>query len=433
VGNVLQIAVSSGECGFKALVNWQAVDGLKLAALTACQPSISATLAEIQVPDGAWAEVMGSLASSGDVLSRAAVAEIGLSRHDEDADQPLATLIRAIADNQAQANVDPFVLSSALILAVYGEIAHARILAAKPPFWRRLAAIAQASMIARLLIQAGHDATQIVEWLMSFRLQSFLLQSYADLRQEPRFLPEFALPDQLRNEVYGRVLGAAVNNRARIDELGLNELLNDGEGGLKQRFGFMQGFLPGPIEGGMPALHDLPDNVVSQIEKDLSSATITIDSFTPLVNGGMLFRTPAALADLASDAIARADYQLTYSDKQGFVGQLLGIASVAAVMRSHKLADALFTLLRVSRRFRPDELTLDDVFRIAIITSASRSELMEWCKCVGDFVMELAFQQLKNEDAEHLHSHVTHLCHLVPELWSTCGQAEAALRAVLLK
>jgi hypothetical protein len=30
-----------------------------------------------------------------------------------------------------------------------------------------------------------------------------------------------------------------------------------------------------------------------------------------------------------------------------------------------------------------------------------------------------------------LHSHLVQLCHLVPELWSTCGQAEAALQSVL--
>jgi hypothetical protein len=77
-------------------------------------------------------------------------------------------------------------------------------------------------------------------------------------------------------------------------------------------------------------------------------------------------------------------------------------------------------------------LTIEDAFRIAIIACASRSELADWCKCLGDFMVDCAFQPITVEEATRLHSHLVHLCHLVPELWSTCGQAEAALQSVLM-
>jgi hypothetical protein len=134
---------------------------------------------------------------------------------------------------------------------------------------------------------------------------------------------------------------------------------------------------------------------------------------------------------MAGDAVARADYHLPYDDKKLLVPHLVGLASAAAVARSRKLADALILLVRTYRHFHPDELTIDDAYRIAITASASRSELADWCKCVGDFMIDCAFQPITTEEATRLHSHLVHLCHVVPELWSTCGQAEAALQSIL--
>ena len=94
----------------------------------------------------------------------------------------------------------------------------------------------------------------------------------------------------------------------------------------------------------------------------------------------------------------------------------------AGITRCHKLADALFVVLRKYLRYYPDELDIDDAFRVALIASASRADLADWCKCVGECVTDLAFQDLTHDDAKSLHARIVSLCHLVPELWATCGQ-----------
>ena len=141
---------------------------------------------------------------------------------------------------------------------------------------------------------------------------------------------------------------------------------------------------------------------------------------------------PIDIAEVAADAIVRADYRLELPDglttAKPFV---MGLATVASVTRCCKLADALFVILRKYRRYYPDELDVDGAFRVALIASASRTELTDWCKCVGRCMSDLAFAEITQEDAENLHGNIVMLCHLVPELWTTCGQAEAALRAVL--
>jgi hypothetical protein len=260
----------------------------------------------------------------------------------------------------------------------------------------------------------------------------YLLQCFADLRVESRWLPDFAMPHQLRNEIYGRVAMAAAKPAPDMLEPDLRELLlGDGDGSLTHRFNPTCAWLPGPLEGAVTPFIELPAEEVARIKDDLSSVRLTVASVSGLANAAIVVRFPAELADMAGDAIARADYRIRCDDKAAFVPHLLGLASAAAIARSSKLADALFLLLRTYRHFHSDELTIDDAFRVAIIACASRSELMDWCRCVGDFVTDCAFQPLTAEEAIRLHSHLVHLCHLVPELWSTSGQAEAALRSIL--
>jgi hypothetical protein len=169
-----------------------------------------------------------------------------------------------------------------------------------------------------------------------------------------------------------------------------------------------------------------------RIKNDLSSERITIASVSGLASAAVICQFPAELANMAGDAIARADYRLSGDDKATFVARLIGLASAAAITRSSKLADALILLVRTYRHFHPEELTIDEAYRIAIIASASRPGPADWCKCVGDFMIDCAFQPITTEEATRLHSHLVYLCHLVPELWSTCGQAEAALQSILM-
>jgi len=165
---------------------------------------------------------------------------------------------------------------------------------------------------------------------------------------------------------------------------------------------------------------------------DLSGSVITASSFSALVNSSLLFRIPADLADAAADAIAGAEYRLDCGgDVKLLVVILFGLATVAAVTRNHKLTESLFTVLRKYRRFYPDELGIEDAFRIGMIASASRVELSDWCQWVGSCMTDFAFQPIAKDEASRLHSDLIYLCHLVPELWATCGQAEAALRSVL--
>jgi hypothetical protein len=147
------------------------------------------------------------------------------------------------------------------------------------------------------------------------------------------------------------------------------------------------------------------------------------------VNAALLFQIPDDVVDLAAEALGRTHFYLQRDDAQPLIPFLLGLATLSAVTRSHKLADGLFTLLWNYRHQYPGELDVDTALRVAMMACASRSALTDWCGCVGNFMTDLAFQKLTPDEAIRLHSHLLVLCHLVPELWAACGQAEASLQS----
>ena len=416
------------------LIKWRPFDGYQFSLLLASQPKLGAALGAIEVETSELARVYDSLTTEGDVLSRAAAIEAGLLsvQAAPALKEPLSRLINALIATNRETQPDPYNLLCSIIVAVYGEIAHTRVLASKPPYWRRLAAIAQSVLIARCVTASRIDATAFAHWAMSVRAEIFLLQCFVDLRLEPHWLPELILRDQLKHELGGRILAAANAQAAFVNEAGWNTLLlDDTNGSLRKQLNLSRAFLPGPLEGGMNPQLDVPATHLAEMRSDLSQPVITAASFSDIVNGSLLFRIPSELADMAADAIARADYRLEcIDDTTPLVPYLLGLASVSSVTRNHRLADSLFILLRKYRQFHPEELSVEDSFRVAMIACASRMELSEWCKSVGNCMTDLAFQPIAKEQAIRLHSHVVHLCHIVPELWTSCGQAEAALRSV---
>jgi hypothetical protein len=57
------------------------------------------------------------------------------------------------------------------------------------------------------------------------------------------------------------------------------------------------------------------------------------------------------------------------------------------------------------------------------------ANLNDWREFAGDWLIELAFSDLKDGDGGVLYSRLRHLCYVISELWVSCGRADAALMA----
>jgi hypothetical protein len=419
----------------EALLSWSGDEGLKYSLLLGSHSLVADTIAKRKIPDKVLNAAL-QWALNADALSRATLIEVCLKRASDEVaiGDGIRQLVEKFCGQGTREKYDQFETLSTAFTMVYAEFGRRHLLSAKPTYWRRLAAFAQAALIVRCVLRERGDQKKFVDWMRTNRSVDYLLQCVIDLRTDPRWLAHFAQPDQLMQELYGRVLVSAARHENAIEAFKLREtLLGDKPASLKIRVNPVLSALPGPLEGNVEPWNDIDADVLAEMREKLGSATPAISSFAILVNVGLVFRIPEDIVNAAADALRRAQYRIGVDGKPEQLGScLLGLAAVAASTRSQRLADELFIVVRNYRRSFSDELSLGEAFRMGVVACGSRQDLGEWCKCVGALLSDLGFGDISREDASALYPALLQLCELVPELWARCGQGLAAIEAVAL-
>lgn len=417
----------------RGLIDGDTREGLKWAFLLGSHSSLADL---IDVTSARRDEVVGAfawIASHGDRVSQVAAIECGLRLlHDWPEFEPsLAAMTRAIAADKPDEPGGRLQLVSGLVALVEGEVARRNVARGRPPFWRRLVTIAHAGTLEREVLARGLDLAGIAKWALNSGGSLYYLQTLVDLRREPRWFPDFLAADQLKAEWIGRVWSAAERNRDNVPVGELSEILwGDGAASIKSQLVFPGAWLPGPLEGGLEAVRDLPAELADSIRASLEAEELTPTSFHGLVNGSLILRVDSRLSGLAAEGLRRTGYQLRrVSASDDHFSLLHGLAKVAAVTRSAELAGEVRILVRAVSRGRSKRLSPEACARIALVASAANSEQSDWAKSVGDWLTELAFSEMTAEEAVTLQSDVQSLLHIDPDLWGTCGRAEAALAA----
>ena len=368
-------------------------------------------------------------------MSQLGAVEIGLSVLDKQpAIEPyLYQLVKQIKDDDPDEANSRWNLLSSLIVLFEGELSKTRILIDEPPFWRRLASIAQASLVERSIIGSQVDITHFINYALKARGQLFCLQTMTDLRTEPRWHPDYASSLQLQQEVVGRIFNSAQLNSSKIQTSEFRDLLfGEGAGSVQSVIKFPFVHFPGPLEGGLESQNDPPDDLVKEIERQLCVDILHPDSFAALVNSVLIFRLDSEQVKLAAKSIRLAQYQLKQvKNIEQLLSVITGLATVAAVTRNSELALELRVLVRRLRYEHGHNLSAIDIMWVGLNAAAAYSDLKDWCIFLGEWLTELAFNSLDNDEMNALHSHISQLCHIVPELWTTCGRAEAALTALI--
>lgn len=431
--NISEYVRTGAQDHIRQIMSWRAYDGLLLALLLSSHSLNSAAIEIDQIKEEPLIQAYDWLQSNGDRISQLGAIEIGLPILDR---QPkiehfVTNMIAQIRDDNVDDERSRFQLLSALIILVEGELSRTKVLRGKPPFWRRLSSIAQASLIEREIVGLGIDIADFSSWAIQARGQLFYLQTMSDLRSEPRWHPDLVFSHQLKAEFIGRIVSAAEMNASKIKTPALHEmLLGEGPESLRSLIEFPFTFLPGPLEGGLELQTAPPAETAKKIEEQLSADVLHPMSFAGLVNSALIFRLDSHQAQLASKALRSVKHQLRQANnKEELFIVLRGLATVAAVTRSVELAEELRILTRRCRNEPGHSLSAENAMWIGLTAAAAHLELTDWCRFVGEWVTELSFQSLQHDEMERLHSHIEKLCHIVPELWHTCGRAEAALSA----
>ena len=418
---------------FDQLIAWRPYDGFLLCLFLSSHLSFSAEINVDQMSSEELVRAFDFLDKQGDRISQLGAIEVGLRvlPARQELEPVLIHLVKQIRDDNVDGKASGFKLLSALFILVDGELSKTQLLSAEPPFYRRLAALSQAALINRQIVNSAVDIDQFCEWAFGNRGEQFYLQSFADMRLEPRWNPDFASPSQMKADFFGRIMIAAKNYEQNIkgsELLGL--ILGGNSESLQTLAGFPDPYLPGPLEGAEDSPMLLPAEIKETIDTQLGSKTVGPSSFIALVNSALIFRVGSDQAELAANALKLGSYRLAnIENRSQLIAILNGLAAVAAIARSSALADELRILVRRYRRDPQYALSIEEAMRICLVAAASRADLNGWRDFAGGWLTELAFGDLAGNDGEVLHSHMKCLCHAVPELWVSCGRADGALMA----
>ena len=430
--SIKDYAAGTGRKFIKQLFKWRPYDGFLLSLFLS---SHSAMTAEITIDHLGSEDIMRAfdlLEKRGDRLSQLGAIEIGLRTLPErpEIEPYIIRLVETVRDDNVEDSSKGLKLFSALFILVDGQLSKTRLMSAKPPFYRRLASLSQAALIHRQLATSGVDDS-FCEWADSNQGEQYYMQTLADMRLEPRWIPEFSAASQMKANFFGRIMIAARNYEENIKNSALHDLiLGTGPDSLQSRSESPYPYYPGPLEGAEDCLNTSPADLSETIEAQLSAEEVEPSSFIALVNSAMFFRIDTDQVELAAKALKLTNYQLaSLENKSQLLGILNGLATVAAVARSTALADELRILVRRYRQDPQHGFSIEEAMRICLIVSASRKDLTHWREFVGDWLTELAFEELKGNEGSVLHSGLKCLCHAVPELWVSCARADAALRA----
>jgi len=431
--SIQEYAAKGGKTMVDQLMKWRPYYGFLFALLLSSHLSLTKEINVDELKSEDLLQAFDFLDKYGDWISQIGAIEVGLrivpSR--PEIKPILMRLITRICDEDLGEQKSGFNLLSALFILVDGELSNTQLLSARPPFYRRLAALAQASLIQRELMRSSIDIENFCKWAIKNRGTQFYLQSLVDTRLEPRWNPDYAAASQLKADLIGRLIITTKVLEQNIED---NELLEFIRIKITESIpspsDFIRLYLPGPLEGNQESQNDPPSEILESIQVQLRGEEITPSSFFALVNSALIFRIDTDQADLAAKALKFSNYRLVnIEDKSQLVTVLIGLATVTAVTRNKILADELRILVRRYMHDTYYALSVEDATRICLVASACHADLNDWRNFTGDWLTELAFGDLKGDDGEVLLSHLKYLCTIVPELWVSCGRADAALMA----
>ena len=161
------------------LLDWRCYEGFLLALVLSSHASITAKVMVHGMGDDELARCYEYIIDNGDVISRVGAIEVGVRiLTDRPHIEPLvARLVRQIRDDGVTVSNSSFALLAGLFVLVDGEVSRTRVMCSVPPFYRRLASLAHASLIQRELIRYDVDHGQFYDWALGNRAEQYYMQS----------------------------------------------------------------------------------------------------------------------------------------------------------------------------------------------------------------------------------------------------------------
>ncbi len=431
--SVLEYAAKAGCEVIQQRVTDKSIDGFLGSLLLSSHTSLCEEIRTEHLSTEELIQAFDYIEKYGDVLSLIGAIEIGIRdvHARPELEAGITRLIHRIINDDANGSQSLFKLFSALFVMVDGELARLHLFSGDPPFYRRMASLAHAALIQRQFLRSRKDVNAFTKWVFTNHAVGFYTQNLCDMHLEPRWNPDLASPEQIRADCLGRILITGYDHQNTIPDGELRDLIfGDNSTSLTAMCSTLQ-FLAGPLEGGVDNPSALPSTINQIILQQINGGSGEEPVFNALINSALIYHVDASHAELAVKAIKNVNHCIVKNNSNDdLIRLLLGLAYVAVVTRSTELADELRILVRRYRHDSPMHLSVVAALRVCMVASAAAVEVKSWKKYVGEWLTELAFSDLENDEIQQFHVWLTSLLQVVPELWVSCSKADAALMAI---
>lgn len=339
--------------------------------------------------------------------------EIGALKFANSLDTTLKVLFESISSVKTLENLRLF---CSMTVFVDGELARLQIFRDKPPFYRRLASLAQSALIVEAALEESVAFDKVEQWAAQQRGLYFYCQSFIDLIEEPRWLPTYLTAEQFINELYGRV-NIACQNAAKNEAIKcLQEELMSGS-----KFN-MNCFLPGPLEGNsVPA--EVPGEISNLLTEQVS-CEVSLASFRVLMNSALFWKIDEKHLERTVSLLESAQHKLAEANDKDSVYQVLnGLAQVACMTRSEKIASSVMILSRLYRDYIDVDSEPENYLSLGLVAAAAFEDKNDWAEFIGQWCTELAYLPINEDAVFRIEVMLERLCILEPYLYHTCSKA----------
>ena len=339
--------------------------------------------------------------------------EIGVLKFANSLDTTLKALFECMSSVKTLENLRLF---CSMTVFVDGELARLQIFRGMPPFYRRLASLAQSALIVEAALEENVAFDKVEQWAAQQRGLYFYCQSFIDLIEEPRWLPTYLTAEQFINELYGRV-NIACQEAAKTEAIKcLQEELMSGS---KLN---MNCFLPGPLEGNsIPA--EVPSEISNLLAEQVSSE-VSLASFRVLMNSALFWKIDKKHLERTVLLLESAQHKLVEANDKDSVYQVLnGLAQVACMTRSEKIASSVMILSRLYRDYIDVDSEPENYLSLGLVAGAAFEDKNDWADFIGQWCTELAYLPISEDTIYRIEVMLEKLCILEPYLYHTCSKA----------
>ena len=235
--SITAYAAGQGRAFIEQLLQWKPREGFLFSLLLSSHSVLTAEINTDRLDNAELVEALDIVERHEGMLSRIGAFEVGLRCLSErpEVEPFLLRLVDQVRKDDVDGEMSEFQLFAALFVLVDGELARTRLLAEGPPFYRRLASLAQAGLIHRQLAQCGVDYGRFSDWALSRSGEHYYMQSLADMRTEPRWNPDLAAASQMQADFLGRIMIAGHRFGTNLGDGELRDtVLGDGERSIAQ-------------------------------------------------------------------------------------------------------------------------------------------------------------------------------------------------------